>query len=198
MILHYCKPFCMALMLPARLTCLLFLLAAPLSSVKAAPGAHGPNGEHLTTDTTAQTTLLPRFETFSEQFELVGELQSQQLVLHLHQYQTNAAVMHAEIELETANLSSKARFIAQQQHYLLQDTALLEQLQQQGRHEIIITVITDDAADLLTASLEHKDADDEHGDTAHHQQHGHFPWWTLALLPAFAGGMLFQHKRAGQ
>ena len=199
MILHYRKLFRMALLLRTLWLGLIVLAAAPLH---AAPGAHGPDGEHLTTETEHYSALSPRFETFSEQFELVGELRPQQLVLHLHDYQTNTPVVNAAIELEVANLSASARFVADEQHYLLDDATVLAILQQEGRHEIILTVITDTAADLLTASLQYSDDHDEAHDnnysvTAH--QHFHFPWWsTLILLAVFITGVLVGRKRAAK
>lgn len=163
----------------------------------AAPGAHGPDGEHLATETSQQLSLLPRFETFSELFELVGELQPHSLVLHLHDYQSNQPVANAQIELETANLSSSANYIADKNHYVIDDPALLAGLQQPGSHEIILTIISEDNADLLTASLDYSAAT-THDDASHHH-HGHFPWWSLPVgLLVFVAGVLFGRRGAAK
>ena len=180
MTLHYCKPFRMALFLRALLVGLIVLPAAQVTPLQAAPGAHGPDGEHLATETTHHISSLPRFEAFSDVFELVGELQLHSLVLHLHDYQSNSPVANAQIELETANLSSTAHFIADKHHYLIDDPKLLAGLQQPGSHEIILTIISEDNADLLTASLDFSvETNDDHGAEDHH--HGHFPWWSLPV-----------------
>ncbi|WP_026349165.1 hypothetical protein [Arsukibacterium perlucidum] len=193
------KPFSMALFIRALIPYLIigFTLNVPL--LHAAPGAHGPDGEHLTTETSQPLSLLPRFEAFSDVFELVGELQPDALVLHLHDYQSNRPLANAQIELETANLSSTANFIADKNHYVIDDPALLAGLQQPGLHEIILTIISSDNADLLTASLDFSAVtNDDHGSEDHH--HGHFPWWSLLLpgLLLFGAGMLVGRRGAGK
>lgn len=199
MTLHYRKPFRMALFLRALLTGLIILPVAQVTLLQAAPGAHGPDGEHLTTESPQQLSLQPRFEAFSELFELVGELQPHALVLHLHNYQSNRPVADAQIELETADLSSTADFIADKNHYLLDNPALLATLQQPGSHEIILTIISADNADLLTASLD-RSATTSHGHESEEHHHGHFPWWSLLLvllgLLVFGAGVLFGRRGA--
>lgn len=76
----------------------LALVAAPLLS---APGAHGPNGEHLDTNPQRKTTSNPKFEAFTETFELVGELFDSYIQINLHDYVTNKPISGASIELET-------------------------------------------------------------------------------------------------
>ncbi|WP_235357690.1 hypothetical protein [Arsukibacterium ikkense] len=191
-----CKPFAMAGFLRTLLPYLMMCFALNTPLLHAAPGAHGPDGEHLTTDSQQQRSLLPRFEAFSELFEVVGELQPHALVLHLHDYQSNRPLANAQIELETANLSSSAHYIADKNHYLIDDVALLDRLQQPGTHEMILTIISDDNADLLTASLDFAATD--YADTAHHH-HGHFPWWSLPFgLLMFVAGVLFGRRGAAK
>lgn len=161
---------------------IILLLAALCPSLGlAGPGAHGPDGEHLDEVSTTAVQRAPRFESFTDSFELVGEVLPQQLILQLHDYQTNAVVADAELELETANVSASARFIAAEQHYLLDDSALLSALQQPGRHEIVLTIVSRNNADLLTASfnapaLENNDHED------HDHGHSGILWWSLPLL----------------
>lgn len=198
MTLLCCKPFSMAVFVRALMPYLLISFALNVQLLNAAPGAHGPDGEHLATETSQQLSLLPRFEAFSDAFELVGELQPHALVLHLHDYQSNRPVADAQIELETASLSSTAHFDADKNHYLLDDPQLLATLQQHGNHEIILTIISSDNADLLTASLD-LSATTNHDIAAHEHPHEHFPWWSLpAGLLLFAAGMLFGRRGAGK
>jgi hypothetical protein len=186
------RPFNMAVFLRTLIPYLIISFALKVQVLNAAPGAHGPDGEHLTTATSQQLSLLPRFEAFSDIFELVGELQPDALVLHLHDYQSNSPIINAQIQLETANLSSTADYIADKNHYLIDDPVVLESLQQHGRHEIILTIVSADNADLLTASL-NLSATTAYDDADHH--HGHFPWWSLPLgLLVFVAGMLFGRR----
>lgn len=192
------RPSVMAVFFRTLMPYMFICFALNVQWLIAAPGAHGPDGEHLTTDTSQQLSLLPRFETFSEAFELVGEIKPNALVIYLHDYQSNRAVVDAQIELETAELSSTAEFIADKNHYLVEDPALLARLQQGGNHEIVLTIITADNADLLTASLA-QSAATSHGETPDEHHHDHFPWWTLAVgILLFVAGMLFGRRGAAK
>ena len=191
------RPFRMAVFVRTLMAYLVIVFALKVQLLNAAPGAHGPDGEHLTTETSQQFSLLPRVEAFSDVFELVGELQADALVLHLHDYQSNRAVADAQIELETAGLSSSAHFVAAKNHYLLDDPALLAALQQHDNHEIVLTIISADNADFLTASLDLSAA--HHDDAAHEHHDQHFPWWSLPVsLLLFVAGMLFGRRGAGK
>lgn len=80
----------------------------------AAPGAHGPNGEHL--DAPAQAGVnsgpVPSFEARSEAFELVGRLQGGELSILINRFATNEPVLNATVEVETGNLKAPAKFHA--------------------------------------------------------------------------------------
>jgi hypothetical protein len=66
---------------------LALLLAHP--AARAAPGAHGPNGEHLDSPAATRTaSALPRVEAKSEAFELVAELRDGALVILVDRYAT--------------------------------------------------------------------------------------------------------------
>lgn len=178
-----------ALLRKFLLTVVMFVCYLP--ALYAGPGAHGPDGEHLEeTETTQLQVLQPRFETFSEEFEVVGELQPHQLVIHVHDYQTNQPVTDADIEIETGELSSKAVYIAEKNHYQVTEQAMLSDLQHSGTHEIILTIISAEHADLLTATFENTTLpDDDHL----HQPHSdtHFWWWSVPLIfAAFGCGLL--------
>lgn len=188
------RPCVMAIFFRRLMPYLFICLASNVQGLNAAPGAHGPDGEHLTPETSQQFSLLPRFETFSEAFELVGELKPDALVIYLHDFQSNRPVADAQIELETAELSATAEFIADKNHYLVNDSALLGRLQRDGNHEIVLTIITADNADLLTASLALSTAT-SHDDTPDEHHHDHFPWWTLAVgILLFVAGVLLGRR----
>lgn len=177
MVFRYYTRFDIATFLPALFTFLLFGVFLQSHALYAAPGAHGPDGEHLATDTHTQVSLPPRFETFSDVFELVGELQHDTIVLYLHDFATNQFIADAQIELESGELATTADFVAAEHHYIIKNPELVQRLQQAGRHELILTIISANQADLLTASLDnsehltHLNVGPEH--------HHHFPWRLL-------------------
>lgn len=73
------------LLAAAALTLLLTLNPSAL----AAPGAHGPNGEHLDAPTSAvMASALPRVEAKSESFELVAELRASEFVIMVDRFET--------------------------------------------------------------------------------------------------------------
>ncbi len=155
-----------------------------------APGAHGPNGEHLDVDSQAQQTENPKFESFTESFELLGEVFSDRVKLYLHDFPTNTPVTNASLELESGSLSANATFNDEQNHYVISDEAFVEQLKQPGEHEIVITILTEDSGDLLASRLMTPEAmasDTQHEDAHHHT----LSWATVAIaLLCFAGGLV--------
>lgn len=177
MVSRYYTLFNVATYLPALFAFSLFGILIQSHALHAAPGAHGPDGEHLATDTHTQVSLKPRFETFSDVFELVGELQHDTIVLYLHDFATNQLITDAQIELELGELVSTADFVATEHHYIIKSPELVQRLHQAGRHELILTIISVDQADLLTASLDNSEHLTPANVAAEH--HHHFPWWLL-------------------
>lgn len=137
------------------------LVAAALCALAlgshAAPGAHGPDGEHLDAvpgAAAAGAAALPRFEAQSELFEVVGRLQAEGLSLYLNQFQTNEPVLQAQLQIESGALQGTAAFRPEQGDYLLSDAALLQALRQPGQHALVLTVIAGQQSDLLEGSLQ--------------------------------------------
>ena len=122
----------------------------------AAPGAHGPDGEHLDAPPGAAAggaAALPRFEAQSELFEVVGRLQSEGLSLYLNQFESSEPVLQAQVLVEAGALQATAVFRPEQGDYLLDDAALLQALRQPGQHALVLTVIAGAQSDLLEGSL---------------------------------------------
>ncbi|MFT4731244.1 MAG: hypothetical protein ACI89W_000247 [Gammaproteobacteria bacterium] len=191
-----------------------FALAALIfsTSVQSSPGAHGPNGEHLNMEQNNQQTHRPKFEAFTESFELLGEVYSGELILYLHDFETNTPTQSAEIELEVGDFVASANYDRAQNRYVVTDPKLLSVLNTAGEHEVIVTILTEDNGDFLMANLlmpqgytQSSDAvhshDDEHvHDTAsqHGEEHYHFPWWALGLaIVIFALGFLLGRIKKG-
>lgn len=189
MIFNLFKPW-RAILLPGALLFCLSLLASP--------GAHGPNGEHLDTEPSHQHAQLPRFESFTEQFELVGNLGTDALLLDIHWYQDNSPVLGAQVEVETAALSAPAVFDASSGQYRLTEPAMLAAMQQHQLHELVVTVVAADASDLLIATLDTSQAQDiDVHDDEHHHDSFSLLWLLLTAVGAFLLGVIVA-KRTGR
>lgn len=177
----------------------LLLSAAPAI---AAPGAHGPNGEHLDAPAQANSTggAVPRIEAHSEAFELVGRLQGGELSLLINRYATNEPVLNATVEVETGTLKAPATFHADMGDYAVDDAAMLKALAAPGEHSLVITILAGSDSDLLDGTLNVPGA--AAGDHGHSHDEGHAPghsrtvWLALALVVLVAVGWLFGRKKA--
>ncbi|WP_127346959.1 hypothetical protein [Pseudidiomarina mangrovi] len=154
----------------------------------AAPGAHGPNGEHIEISRDTAGTQHPRFEAATEQVELVGELQADGLRVYLHEFASNTPINDADMTLDYDGFNLSAAYDTEHGHYVIADAALVARLQQPGEHNLLLTVLSAQIADLVPASLiiAEQQAADQHG----YDDHGHVPWgWLGALLVALVGGV---------
>lgn len=168
----------------------------------AAPGAHGPNGEHLDAPGagSAVAHATPRTETFTENFELVARLYSTELSVLVDDYNTNTPVLNATLQLQVADLTSLATFHQDAGDYAFDDPTVLELLQKPGEHELVFTLTTPTQNDRLLARLnstgaatEHVEHGHPHHDDHEHDGHGHieelfhspYTWLGLALVIGF-------------
>lgn len=159
---------------------ILLALAAGLlinaSPALAGPGAHGPNGEHLSADTSPHDDAdvdapSPRLEAQSDVFEVVGQLslphteqETGELSLLIDRFETNEPVLKAKVEVALGELKAMATFHEDHGDYAITDKALLAQLRQAGPHPLVITIESGEDADLLDAKLVTPDEHDH--DTA--------------------------------
>ncbi len=125
------------------------------ASVFAAPGAHGPNGEHLDTSAQAGTTSgpVPSFEARSEEFELVGRLQGGELSILINRFATNEPVLNAVVEVESGALKAPAKFHEDMGDYAIDDISMLKALAAPGEHSVVVTVLAGSDSDLLDGTL---------------------------------------------
>jgi hypothetical protein len=143
---------CPAQHLLAAAAMTLLLLANP--SALAAPGAHGPNGEHLDDPTsTRAASALPRVEAASEAFELVAELRASELAIVVDRYESNEPVLGAQLEVESGTLKAVAAFRAEQADYVVTDAAMLKALASPGEHGLVFTLVAGQDSDLLDGTL---------------------------------------------
>ena len=172
----------------ALIVCVVLSSLALSKMVNASPGAHGPNGEHLDTSNRVLASVNPKFESFTESFELLGELFDSQLVIYLHDFKSNAPIEGADIELESGELSANALYSDTLKAYVLTEQKMLELLNIEGEHEIVLTVMTQDNGDLLVANLTNlkstakvHTADAYINNDSHDDDHHHIPWFEISL-----------------
>jgi hypothetical protein len=173
----------------------IFIFAIAIPPALAAPGAHGPDGEHLAGPAAshAQGDGGARIEASSELFELVGQLQGQELSVMIDRYQSNEPVLNAELDVAFGAISAQATFHADQGDYAFDDAALLAALAKPGQHALIFTLSAGDDSDLLEGTLNGAQHDEAHA------AHGHFSWGSsaaagLILLAALA--LVLRRRRA--
>ncbi|AWL13146.1 hypothetical protein HMF8227_02694 [Saliniradius amylolyticus] len=174
--------------------CVLGLLSA--FSALSAPGAHGPDGEHLNTQSRPMQASNPKFEAFTESFELLGEVVGEQVIVYLHDFKTNRPVSDASIELESGQHAAQATFDNTAGRYVIEKADLVNKLNRPGEHDVIATILTETSGDLLATRLITPDATG----SEEHDHHSHFPWRTIAVgiglfVAGFAAGRL---RRGGQ
>jgi hypothetical protein len=122
--------------------------------VTAAPGAHGPNGEHLDEKATLSTGAgPPRVEAKSEVFELVASLRGGELTIWVDRYETNEPVLGAMLEVESGAHKALATFRPEAGEYVVTDAALLKSLAVPGEHALVFTLAAGAEADLLDGTL---------------------------------------------
>jgi len=178
------------------LTFIAFLFVTPagewMSPAIAAPGAHGPNGEHLDAPVATGTGAgaSPRIEARSEVFELVGRLQGGELSLFLNRFETNEPVLGAKVELSAGGIVAPAAFHADQGDYAVADAKFLAAVSQPGDHALVITVVAGEEADLLEGTLSVPSHDDDHAHSlTDGLLHGRGAQLLAALVVAGASGL---------
>ena len=166
-------------------TALGVLLLITSANALAAPGAHGPDGEHLDAPATMRAaSALPRVEASTEAFELVAELRASELVVVIDRYETNEPVLGAQLEVASGTLKAVAAFRAEQGDYTVTDAAMLKALATPGEHGLVFTLVAGNDSDLLDGTLvsgagrvvaaaTSNDHGHAHGGDDHGHGHGH-------------------------
>ena len=168
------------------------LLIVIVSSASAAPGAHGPNGEHL--EAPAQTAMpgstAPRFEAKSETFELVATLRDGELSMLINRFETNEPVLDAKVEVESGDMKAAASFHADAGDYAVDDVAFISAMKAPGEHALVITILAGADSDLLDGTLQSAgDLSDAH-DHAHDANRPYgmpLAAWIAIALAVLAG-----------
>ena len=166
---------------------LLFAAMLVMSPAFASPGAHGPNGEHLDGHAAASgaASTVPRIETFTEAFELLGHLSGGELSIMIDRYETNEPVLGGALEVQYKDLKAKAKFHADLGDYAVDDPAFLAAISRPGAHALLFTLVAGEDSDLLEGTLTVAAAPDEHGHGhGHGDEHGFERGWLLAAAAA--------------
>lgn len=90
----------------------------------------------------------------SESFEAVGRLEDEGLVFYIDRSDSNAPVLGATLEVDSAGKSAKAVFRAERGDYLVADAEWLKPLRQPGQYPLGLTLIAGEESDLLSANLD--------------------------------------------
>jgi hypothetical protein len=177
------------------LACSAMMCIAP---AYAAPGAHGPNGEHLDTPGAGQhqhaDTNVPRMEAASETFEIVGRLEDGELSILVDRFETNEPVLGGKVEVESNGIKAEGKFHMDHGDYAFTDERLLKALAQPGKHPLVFTVFAGNDSDLLQGTLDVT--------AAHHDDHGHdhVPGWVwkagIAAMGVLLVGGLWLRRRS--
>lgn len=172
-------------------------LPAAVPAAFAAPGAHGPNGEHLDERSTAAPGQpRPRLEAQSELFELVARLEAGALTILVDRYETNEPVLGAQLEVESGSLKASATFRPEPGDYAVTDAGLLAALSEPGEHALVFTVLAGDDTDLLDGTLVTVAAQalaDDHGDDHELERALWIAGGTVGL--ALIGGIALRRMR---
>lgn len=173
-----------------RLTILLCWLALALPA-SASPGAHGPNGEHLDAPAAAASSAgAPRVETFTEAFELVGELSGGELSVLIDRYDTNEPVLNGKLEVQYKDMKAQAKFHSDIGDYAIDDARFLKALSAPGKHQLVFTFIAGDESDLLQGTLDvPADAGHAHAGTPRWRY-----WLAGAVLLLLSCGLLLRRR----
>jgi hypothetical protein len=169
----------------------IFLLTLTAGAL-ASPGAHGPNGEHLDGQvSTGASGTTPRVETFSEAFELVGQLSGGEFSVMIDRYDTNEPVLNGKLEVQYKGLKAQAKFHADMGDYAIDDEKFLKALSAPGKHALLFTFIAGEESDLLEGTLVVSKLE---SDTHHHS--ATWTWIAAALAAAaIAAAALFFVRR---
>lgn len=159
----------------ARSIAITFLFAAPWALVAHSPALAHEGHEHGAPPTPVSSTVAPRADATSSEFELVAVARGDQLTIHLDTFKENRPVERAELEIDAPGGILKPKEIAPGVYGVRGPF-----LQKAGTYDLAITVTAGALVDILTTTLKIPDAV-----TADARPSSLFGWAD----PALAGGV---------
>ncbi len=126
----------------------IFVLALLAVSLPLFPARAHEGHDHGAPPTPVSGSIAPRFETSSEQFEMVGVLREGKLTLHLDRFLGNVPVEGAEIDIDTPGGTIKANALGGGLYRVDSPFAT-----KPGKYDLIATVSVGGEIDVLTGAL---------------------------------------------
>ncbi|SCU80094.1 conserved exported hypothetical protein [Cupriavidus necator] len=159
----------------------------------AAPGAHGPSGEHLDAPSSSGSAgnAQPTIEAHTEAFELVGTLAADELSVLVDRYETNEPVLNGTLEVELSGIKAQGKLHADFGDYSFTDEKLLKALRQPGAHPLVFTLIAGNDTDLIEGTLNVAANQHAHGQWEFFRS----PWLWAGLFVAAALAAAFWRLR---
>jgi hypothetical protein len=109
----------------------------------------GHDHSHDAAPQTAAASALPRFEAHSELFEVVGVLHEDELSVFVDRFNSNAPVLGAKVELESASAKAAGQFHEDHGDY----SFALASFKKPGSHPITLTITDGEDIDMLAGNL---------------------------------------------
>ncbi|WP_349607076.1 MULTISPECIES: hypothetical protein [Cupriavidus] len=174
---------------------ILTLLLSLACAAHAAPGAHGPNGEHLDApaSTGAAANAQPVIEANTESFELVGTLAADELSVMVDRYATNEPVLNGTLEVEFNGIKAQGKLHADFGDYSFTDEKLLKALRQPGNHALVFTLVAGKESDLIEGTL--NVAADGHAYGLGAFWRARWPWVVLLVAVVLAAAVWGVRRR---
>lgn len=144
--------------------------------------AHGDDDHEHVAVVATPDQLAPRAAAQSEEFELVAVLQGRSLILYLDSFADNAAVIDAQIEVESAGFKAMATQTSPGVYVITLAQGVFEKA---GKYPLSISVLAGELGDLMTTSLEIAD----HSQHDHEETSGARRWWILAAAIVVVAGL---------
>lgn len=151
----------------------LITLFTLLLFVAMSPGAfaHGDedHGQGTVASGHAGQSAAPHLEAVTEDFELVGRFQPNELAIFVSRFETNEPVLDGKLDAELNGVKAAAKFRQAQGDFVIDDRTFLQALAKPGTHAIVFTVAAANESDLLEGTLKVQP-------NAAADNHSHFPW----------------------
>lgn len=150
----------------------------------------GEGHDHGEAPSAAAEPSLARFETASDQFELVGVLDARKLTLYLDRSADNSPVKNATLEIE---LAGKTVPVKPTGEGMFEATLATEP--EEGEYPVIATVVAGQESDLLAAELDvHETAHDPSADKGRTSPMSTWLRWALPGLLVVAIGLFLVQR----
>ena len=120
-----------------------------MAIVVAAPLLAHEGEDHGAPTVSPSSTVAPRTQTSSDDFELVAVLKDDKLVVYLDRYATNEPVENADIELDVGAVKIKPKVLPKGIYEFAAETFIAP-----GKYSLVFTIVAGETTDLLDAVLE--------------------------------------------